>query len=301
MPWERLGLIYQPEPTYSWLNSHAAIPVTEHLRADVFRVYFSARDVKGRAQIGFLELEMASPWRVLSLSAEPTIGLGPLGAFDDNGVTAACLVAHEGRLYQYYTGWTLGVTVPFYFYVGLAISDDGGNSYQKVSAAPILERNAVDPYLTASPAVMVEDGRWRMWYISCTGWAVTENTPRHYYLVKYAESTDGIRWERSGHICIDFASPDEYALARPVVIKENNLYKMWFSYRGDAYHIGYAESLNGITWERKDEVGGLKPAPTGWDSEMVEYGAVFDHKGNRYMLYNGNGYGKTGIGLAAWR
>jgi hypothetical protein len=25
---------------------------------------------------------------------------------------------------------------------------------------------------------------------------------------------------------------------------------------------------------------------------------VFDHKGERYMLYNGNGYGQTGFGLA---
>jgi hypothetical protein len=24
----------------------------------------------------------------------------------------------------------------------------------------------------------------------------------------------------------------------------------------------------------------------------------FDHKGERYMLYNGNGYGQTGFGLA---
>jgi hypothetical protein len=31
---------------------------------------------------------------------------------------------------------------------------------------------------------------------------------------------------------------------------------------------------------------------------MIEYSFIFDHAGQRYMLYNGNGYGKTGIGLA---
>jgi len=31
---------------------------------------------------------------------------------------------------------------------------------------------------------------------------------------------------------------------------------------------------------------------------MVEYPFVFDHKGGRYMLYNGNGYGRTGFGIA---
>jgi hypothetical protein len=33
-------------------------------------------------------------------------------------------------------------------------------------------------------------------------------------------------------------------------------------------------------------------------SEMIKYPFVFDHDGERSMLYNGNGYGKTGVGLA---
>lgn len=36
----------------------------------------------------------------------------------------------------------------------------------------------------------------------------------------------------------------------------------------------------------------------GWDSEMIYYGHMFRYKDKLYMLYNGNGYGKTGIGLA---
>jgi hypothetical protein len=36
----------------------------------------------------------------------------------------------------------------------------------------------------------------------------------------------------------------------------------------------------------------------GWDSEMIAYPFVFDHKDQRYMLYNGNEYGRTGFGLA---
>jgi hypothetical protein len=33
-------------------------------------------------------------------------------------------------------------------------------------------------------------------------------------------------------------------------------------------------------------------------SEMIQYPFVFDHDGERYMLYNGNGYGRTRVGLA---
>ena len=75
---------------------------------------------------------------------------------------------------------------------------------------------------------------------------------------------------------------------------------MWFPVRGDAYRIGYAESADGIAWERHDRAGGLEPSGDGWDSEMVEYPSVFDDGGRRYMLFNGNGYGKTGVGLAVW-
>ena len=73
---------------------------------------------------------------------------------------------------------------------------------------------------------------------------------------------------------------------------------MWYSHRGETYRIGYAESEDGLAWQRKDEEAGPDVSGAGWDSEMVEYPFVFDHEGERYMLYNGNGYGKTGVGLA---
>jgi hypothetical protein len=31
---------------------------------------------------------------------------------------------------------------------------------------------------------------------------------------------------------------------------------------------------------------------------MIEYAYVFDHNGNRFMIYNGNGFGKSGLGYA---
>src|SRR5882672_10585725 len=195
--WTKKGLIFSPKEHSEWLVSHAALPVADRIE-DIYRVYFSSRDKHGRAQIGFFEIDLDSPEKVLRVSEKPVIGLGSLGAFDDSGVTTSWIVNHGKRKYQYYSGWSLGVTVPFYFFVGLAVSEDGGETYQRVSSAPILERNAVDPYLTASPCVLVEDGRWRMWYVSGTGWEMKDCRPRHYYHVKYAESTDGIHWKREG-------------------------------------------------------------------------------------------------------
>jgi hypothetical protein len=295
--WIKQGLIFAPSDNGDWLHTHAALPVVER-RADSYRVYFSSRDKQGRAQVGYFETSPDALNKVTRVSDQPAISLGPLGAFDDSGVTTSWIVNHENKKYHYYSGWTLGVTVPFYFFIGLAISHDAGETFERVSAGPILERNSCDPYLTASPCVLVEEGVWRMWYVSGTGWHLQNEKPQHRYHIKYAESADGIHWQRSGVVCIDYQSPEEYAIARPCVIKEGGIYRMWYSYRGSSYRIGYAESADGLQWIRKDQESGIDVSTSGWDSEMIEYPYVFEHQRQHYMLYNGNDYGKTGIGLA---
>jgi hypothetical protein len=222
---------------------------------------------------------------------------GTLGAFDDAGVTNSCVVRHAGKVYLYYTGWCLGVSVPFYLNAGLAVSEDGV-CFHRISPAPLLERTEIDPFLTASPWVLVEGGIWRMWYVSATEWQIVAGNPRHKYLIKYAESRDGREWARHGVVCINYERPDEYAFGRPCVLHDKGGYKMWYSCRGDQYRLGYAESDDGVVWTRKDDLVGLSSPASGWDSEMMTYPAVFRVHGQLHMLYNGNGYGRTGIGLA---
>jgi len=262
------------------------------------RVYFAGRDKTNRAQIGYFDVDMADPTRIIRVGRVPLVGLGSLGSFDDSGCNSPCIVDYDGLKYLYYTGWSLGVTVPFYTYVGLAISKDRGETFQKVSKAPILERNEIDPYMTHSSYVIIEDEIWKMWYSSCTHWKMENSRPKHYYHIKYATSFDGIHWVRDGTVCIDYQYPDEYAIARPCVFKEGHIYKMWYCYRGVNYKIGYAESKDGFRWQRKDRAVGIDVSDSGWDSEMICYPHVFEHRGKKYMLYNGNGYGKTGVGLA---
>ena len=298
MRWRKMGCIFNPEGQSAWFVSHAGIPVAEHIENDLFRIYFSGRDEQGRAQIGYFVIDLNKPHQIQEVSPEPVISLGPLGSYDDAGITAGCIVHHEGSAYQYYSGWSLGQTVPFYFYIGLAVRQPGKSTFKKFTNSPILGRSAVDPYLTASPSVLIEEGLWRMWYVSAREWVIENDRPKHFYHIRYAESDDGIHWRRDGRVCIDFADEIEYAIARPHVLKDGNSYKMWYSYRGAAYRLGYAESADGLTWERRDHLVGIDVSDTGWDCDMLAYATVFDHAGVRYMLYNGNGYGQSGIGYA---
>lgn len=109
---------------------------------------------------------------------------------------------------------------------------------------------------------------------------------------------DGGDWKREGRIALRFKDENDYATSRPFVLRENGIYRMWHSHRDNAYRNGYAESENASDRERMDEKVGITVSDSGWDSETVEYPFLFDHKGQRYMLYNGNGYGRTGFGLA---
>lgn len=298
MRWRKLGLLFCPNGEYDWTMSHAAVPCADRVEGDLHRIYFTSRDRSGRSQIGFLEVDIQEPRRILRVTPQPVVPVGKLGAFDDSGAMMSWLVSHEDKKYLYYVGWNLGVTVPFRNAIGLAISEDGGKTFSKYSQGPLLDRDTIDPYFLASSCVVVDNGLWRMWYLSCVEWKLEEGQPKHYYHIKYAESRDGLRWQKSGRVCIDFQSPSEYAISRPCVLKEGGLYKMWYSYRGQRYRIGYAESTDGLSWVRRDETAGMTVSASGWDAEMVEFAFVFQHRNDRYMLYNGNGYGKSGFGLA---
>jgi hypothetical protein len=296
--WIKKGLIFEPPKNLNWMVSHAAVPFALRMDQDLYRIFFSSRDNYNRSQTGFLELDIKNPKDILQITNDPALKIGEGGTFDESGAMSSWLVDHDDRIYLYYIAWNVGATIPFRNSIGLAISCDGGKTFEKYGDGPIMDRSIYDACFVASSCVLIESGIWRMWYLSCIKWVVDANGAKHYYHIKYAESKDGIEWERKGIVCIDFKSPDEYAISRPCVLKEYGIYKMWYSYRGESYKIGYAESEDGIHFNRMDEKVGIDVSETGWDSEMICYPHVFEHNSEKYMLYNGNGYGKSGIGLA---
>ena len=74
---------------------------------------------------------------------------------------------------------------------------------------------------------------------------------------------------------------------------------MWYSYenKGKNYKIGYAESNDGKKWERKDKIIKIV-GKSSWDNKMMAYPNIIKINSKKYMLYNGNHYGKYGFGYA---
>ena len=296
--WVKRGLVFSLPDGLSWASTHASVPCALIRDDDTVRVFFSARDGDGLSRVGWFDFDPRDPGRVRRLSDRPALEPGGLGAFDESGSMGSWVIEVDGRIWLYYIGWTRGVTVPFYNSIGLALSEDGGVTFSRVSEGPLVSRDMVDPYFTASSCVLRDAGGWRMWYLSCTGWTRVDGRPRHSYHIRHATSPDGLAWERDGQVCIDFEHEGEHAISRPSVVRDAGLYRMWYSWRGASYRIGYAESEDGLVWTRSDGEAGIDVSARGWDSEMIAYPCVFDFAGSRFMLYNGNGYGRTGIGLA---
>ena len=297
--WEKLGCLFAPSGDRPWMRTHASLPLALHLEGDVYRVLFASRDEFNRSSICGLTLEIHPVVRVLSVDERPLLSPGPLGHFDDHGVYPAAVVRDGERLLLYYIGWNPGARRPlFYSSIGVASGDLAATGFTRLSAAPIMARSHWDPCLVTSPCVIRDGERWRMWYVSGFRWTEDENGLHSYYHVKYAESPDGVEWRRDGRVCIDLRDR-ERNIGRPWVLQGDGAYDMWYCYdEGRGYRIGYASSRDGIAWTRRDDEAGIVVSETGWDAEAQAYPCVFAHRGARYMLYNGNGFGRTGVGLA---
>jgi predicted GH43/DUF377 family glycosyl hydrolase len=298
MKWRKLGRIFEAAGQRPWMQSHCSMPFAERADSDTFRLWFSPRDAANRSHIAWLEIDIRNPETILRISETPVLAPTSAGAFDYRGAAASCITEADKRRRLYYIGWSDDGRDPYHIAIGLAESQDGGLSYVRHPDNPVLDRNAADPTMVSTPYVLPTDDGWRMWYLSVTDWP--DPTRQPHYDLRQAVSADGLTWQTDPTPCVTFHHPTEIAIARPSVLKDGETWRMWFCHRGTdyAYRIGYAESSDGVNWSRRDEQAGITVSKAGWDSEMVAYPHVFDHGGNRYMLYSGNGFGRGGMGLA---
>lgn len=308
--WRKCGLIFTPDQSLGWMHTHAQVPYTLELE-EIIRVYFSTReeiDPNGQytSHSGYVDFSKKNFPEVLKVADQPIIPLGGVGEFDEFGSMAGSIIKHAGKYYLYYCGWTRAVSVPYAWAIGLAVSEDGAN-FTKLGKGPLLGPTLHEPYLQACPIVYkISDDNWFMFYLSGTKWIRQDGKLESQYLLMRATSEDGITWKRDPIPVIPTIVEDECQTSASI-IKLNNAYHMFFSYRHGTgfredktrgYRIGYASSPDLITWTRNDSMAGLDVSPQGWDSHMVAYPHVFNLSGRLAMLYCGNDFGKEGFGYA---
>ena len=300
MKWEKKGLIYGPDGKSSWAKHSALQPTPLLINDDVIRVYVGFRDENGVGRVGFVDVDAHNPLDVINISKQPVLDTGIPGTFDENGVIPTAIVKRNKKIYLYYAGYQLGYRVRFYGFTGLAISNNGGNSFIRYSKAPILDRTDEALYFRAIHSIMFEDGIWKVWYGGGSEFIEGEKKTLPIYNIRYIESKDGINFGKKGKVIIDIKGEDEHRIGRPYVIKENDIYFMFYGVgtKSKGYRLGYAKSKDGILWKRKDDEIGIDVSQDGWDSNMISYPSIMKYEDMVYMFYNGNNYGYEGFGYA---
>jgi hypothetical protein len=301
MIWVKKGIVYSPISSVPWMQKYGMAPTPIYIPSlEAIRVFMGVTDIGNFGQTSYVDVKATEPTNILYIeTSNPVLDFGNPGTFDDCGAIPSCCIFLNGKYHLYYIGFQRCTKVPFMLFPGLALSDDG-KEFHRYSMAPIIDR-ARNSYLSfAAPCVIFDDNIYKMWLWIGNSWIKIEDK---YFLsatIGYAESIDAISWKIISTNCITPESPLEFSIGRPWVVKANNIYKMYYSirFKKEKYRLGYAESIDGIHWERRDKEIGLDVSADGWDSEMICYPSVITVHDKTYLFYNGNNNGETGFGVA---
>ena len=285
--------IYGPELTGKWDTWTNGVSIVRNPDDETYKMFYCGRAGAG---IGFAEASINDPLTWKEHAASPV--LKPLANWEGNRINQPRVVKVTDQHWRlYYTGW--GYEHPnggSRWAFNLAESFDGGVTWKRHGEGPLLERGAAaspDGGGVCVPEVRRVGNKWMMWY---TAMKIASGQNIHLCL---ATSADGIQWKKySGNPVLteNFAKgPKRNVISRCFVRYAAGLFQMWYSHGKPNYRIKYAESLDGIAWERSPIEPVLDVGPEGsWDSQMVEYPEVDVVDGRWRLWFCGNGFGSVG-------
>jgi hypothetical protein len=302
--WKKQGLVFSPPNFFSspTSNSFAIAPTPIVFKnSQSVRVFYTTLSSSNEGFVYWVDFDINNPGVVVNYSTQPVLNPGFSGFFDGNGVMATSVIETKlNQLYMYYVGFELLRNIPYRLLVGLAFSLDGGNSFEKYSTQPILERTISEPFFRGSPLVRHHNGKYQMWYVGGGSWLYDSQRLSPQYSLKYMESQDGISWPNDSTLILN-PSEDGYAIGRP-----------WIDFQIHPPLLYYSErKLNILKYRiqnrilvNKNEIGNqiseysLQAGPEKYDEDEICYAAVVDLPKYKALYYNGNNKGEFGIALA---
>lgn len=298
-----LGVIFGPDllPPHPQLASHVSNPTPLHLGGAEYRVFYAARDDKNRSSLAYFDFDVDAT-AVTNIGQEPLFSYGEPETFFSHGVTPGSTYEAAGQLWLSFMGWEIpGDGEHWRGEIGLLNLGKRNSKASLHSTEPLLGRGGGDAVSLSYPGIIrLDTGDFLMIYGSTVTWDAGNGEMLH--VLKAAASPNGFDWHA-------FESPHPYRLGSAqafsgpnIVPTGSGMYDVYFSYRGappSKYKIGRSRfNSNDFSWQLLPDpaISGLDPHTIG--VEMQEYPSVFRHDGRTFMLFNGDGYGRTGVGLA---
>ena len=100
MKWEKKGLIYKPPFDGSWKDNSALQP-TVLVLSDRIRIFLCFRDTRGIGRIGYVDVDVNDPSKILKISENPILDIGQDGMFDDNGVAPTAIIKNDNKIFLF--------------------------------------------------------------------------------------------------------------------------------------------------------------------------------------------------------
>lgn len=304
MTWQKQGLIYCANGETSWAQHSFMTPCPWVRDDETIRVFGGMRDNSGISRIGWIDVDIRDPRIVKAVSKTPVLDLGAPGMFDDNGIILGeILEVSETELRLYYIGFQLVAKAKFLAFTGVAISHDRGDSFERYSATPVIDRCPDGPFIGALHSIAkLPEGGYRAWMSRGWGWQNIDNQLYPEYDCWTVTSPDGLCFDNSKAQRIIAPNQHEYRIGRP---RANRVSDGTWELRAtsDTFQKNYASyrfiSPDGVNFTRTDDEELPRGAKGAWDDQMTCYPAYLKVPDTtEFLFYNGNDMGRTGVGLA---
>ena len=301
MQWKKLGLVFKLSESRLADHKNAMVPTPMLLPAGKLRVYMTICDQSNIGRVYYVEFDSVSMSGPPSDVVGPVLDVGTPGSFDEHGVVVAQIMqVSNTEVWMYYSGFKRLLDQPYRILSGAARSTDGGLSFKRIQHEPILRASSYEPLFRCAPFVIRNVHGFTMWYVAGSAWEVVKGKQVPRYSLFTMHSVDGLVWPEKGLECLGLKS-HEHGFGRPWILQEGSLLRLFYSIRRidlAAYALGYAESSDGIHWQRMDDRMGLLTSDGQFDSTAMSYTAVFNAAEQSYCLYNGDHFGREGFGAA---
>ncbi|MAG14121.1 MAG: hypothetical protein CMN78_05950 [Spirochaetales bacterium] len=221
----------------------------------------------------------------------------------------------DTRWHLYFTAWGTRTDGRLPNTTGLAVSDDRGATWHYHPEHPVipLDRD-YDSQGTGSLWIQRENGKFQMYYTAIgryfakpDGVETGHGDTIPEIGIGYAESTDGIHWEKPLDQLLIAprgfgVTPYEYICSKPCVVKHRDGYIMWVNTFGTAYRVHRLTSTDGLNWkwaERQGPDGELGVGKAGtFDDRQRSYPAIICADDQLHCWFTGNRFGESGMGYA---
>src|SRR3989338_2191256 len=261
-----------------------------------YKMWYTGADRTGKEQIGYATSTDGIKWD--KYEKNPVLKVGPTGSWDSY-IAAQASVIYDGKNYfMWYSGNNASV-INEHWKIGFATSIDG-IKWDKYEQNPVLNPSldGWDNKAVYQPEVLkISNTKYYMWY---TATSFSASSPR--WKIGFAESSDGLNWNKfSGNPVIYPEQSWEKSGGDGVndssVYFDGYLFHTWYH----AHGIGYAQSLDGKSWQKYilNPVVPRGNPPNDWDYFFILSTNVIKDNNNYKMWYAGEkNYNASSIGLA---